>query len=67
VQQIPELLSVEGVELAGPLPGDLQTITVFAVSVPTSVKDAPTAHRFVAYLRSPEALAVFKAKGLDPR
>src|SRR5258705_408139 len=65
VQQIPELLSVEGVEIAGPLPGDLQTITVFAVSVPMNAKDSATALRFVAYLRSSEALAVFKAKGLD--
>jgi molybdate transport system substrate-binding protein len=67
VQQIPELLSVEGVDIAGPLPGDLQTITVFATSVPMNAKDAAIANRFVAYLRSSEALAVFKARGLDPQ
>jgi hypothetical protein len=26
VQQIPELIAVEGVEVAGPLPGDLQRL-----------------------------------------
>jgi molybdate transport system substrate-binding protein len=67
VQQIPELAAVEGVEIVGPLPGDLQVVTVFAVSVPMSVKDAAVANRFVAYLRSPGVLAVFKAKGLDPQ
>jgi molybdate transport system substrate-binding protein len=67
VAQIPELLSVEGVEIAGPLPGDLQVITVFAASVSTSANDSATAYKFVAFLRSAEALAVFKAKGLDPQ
>jgi molybdate transport system substrate-binding protein len=67
VQQIPELAAVEGVEIVGPLPGDLQVVTVFAVSVPMSVKDAEVANRFAAYLRSPGALGAFKAKGLDPQ
>jgi molybdate transport system substrate-binding protein len=67
IQQIPELAFVNGVEVVGPLPGDLQAVTVFAVGVPTVAKEAGAAKAFINFLRSAEALAVIKAKGLDPR
>jgi molybdate transport system substrate-binding protein len=65
IQQIPELASVEGVELVGPLPGDLQLITVFVAGVPATAKQADAAKAFVRFLQSPQAVAIMKAKGLE--
>ena len=43
IQQMPELLGVAGVEVIGPLPGDLQNVTTFAAGVPTSSTQADAA------------------------
>src|SRR6266568_6676173 len=47
VQQIPELAAVPGVEVIGPLPGDLQVITVFSAALDAKAKDNEAAKAFV--------------------
>jgi molybdate transport system substrate-binding protein len=66
VQQIGELISVPGVELLGPLPGELQLVTIFAAAIPSAAHQAESARALIKYLQSPEAMAVMKTKGLDP-
>jgi molybdate transport system substrate-binding protein len=65
VQQMPELMSVDGVELVGPLPGDLALTTVFAAGIPASALETDAAKGFIKFLQSPEAKAVMKLKGLE--
>jgi molybdate transport system substrate-binding protein len=66
IQQTGELISVPGVELVGPLPGELQSITSFAIAIPTAARQPDAAKALIKYLQSPEAAAVMKARGLDP-
>ena len=66
IQQIPELLGVQGVELVGPLPGDLQNVTPFAGGVHVSSANPDAGRALIKFLQSPAAIAVIKAKGLDP-
>jgi molybdate transport system substrate-binding protein len=66
VQQISELMAVPGIDVVGPLPGDLQGMTVFTASVSASASDAETAHALIRFLATPAAQAVMKAKGLEP-
>ena len=66
VQQIGELISVPDAELLGPLPGDLQSVTTFAVAIPSAARQPDAARALIKYLQSPEATAVMKTKGLDP-
>jgi molybdate transport system substrate-binding protein len=63
---IVELISVAGIDIVGPLPGDLQNTIVFAAAVMASAKDAEAAKALVDFLCTPEAVAVTKAKGLEP-
>jgi ABC-type molybdate transport system substrate-binding protein len=63
VQTTPELASVPGVEVVGPLPGDMSFTAAFAAGVDASAKQPDAAKAFLKFLTSPEALAVFKAKG----
>jgi molybdate transport system substrate-binding protein len=67
VQQKPELLHVSGVEIVGFLPGDLNLVTEFAAAIMGSSKNAAIGKALIESLRSPEAAAVFRSKGLDPR
>ena len=66
VQQIGELISVADVELVGPLPGELQSVTTFAAAIPSAARQPEAAKALINYLQSREAMAVMKAKGLDP-
>ena len=66
VQQIGELVSTSGVELVGPLPGDLQNVTVYTAAIPITAKEPGAAKDLIKFLQSPESIAVMKAKGLDP-
>jgi molybdate transport system substrate-binding protein len=65
VQQIGELISVADVELVGPLPGELQSVTTFAAAIPSAARQPEAARALIKYLQSPEAMAVMKSKGLD--
>jgi molybdate transport system substrate-binding protein len=65
VQQKPELLHVAGAEVIGLLPGDLNVITEFAAAIMAAGKNAELATAAIKMLKSPEAAAVFRAKGLD--
>jgi molybdate transport system substrate-binding protein len=57
---------VPGTELAGVFPGELNNVTVFAVGQSPSASDASAAGALLKFLESPEAAAVYKAKGLYP-
>jgi len=66
VQQNQELVSVAGIEVIGPLPGDLQATIVLSAAVMASSNDAAASKALVDFLRAPEAAAVLKAKGMEP-
>jgi ABC-type molybdate transport system substrate-binding protein len=42
-------------------------VTEFAATIMAGSKQAQTGKTLIAMLRSPEAMAVFRLKGLDPR
>src|SRR5579862_1170659 len=64
--QISEILPYSGVELAGPLPADIQTYTVFAGGISAAAKNADAAAALIKFLTAPAAVSVIKAKGMDP-
>ena len=66
IQQIPELLAVPGIELVGPLPAEIQLVTVSSAGVFADAGDAEAANSFIRFLLTPAAARVMKAKGLEP-
>jgi molybdate transport system substrate-binding protein len=52
--------------MVGPLPGDLNNITVYAAGVGSGTKEADAAKALIKFLHTPESAAVFKARGLVP-
>jgi molybdate transport system substrate-binding protein len=63
--QVSEVLPFAGAEVGGMLPADIQSTTNFALGV--HAKDSKPAEALVKFLTTPEAAAVIKAKGLQPR
>jgi molybdate transport system substrate-binding protein len=66
VQQISELIAVEGSELLGPLPAELDQVTQFSMGVLADGKQQELARAMLDYLLTPDAQTVIKAKGLTP-
>jgi len=62
--QVPELMAVPGVDVVGPLPAELQTVTVFSVGLAAEAKEADAAKALIQFLAGPAAAPVYKAKGL---
>jgi molybdate transport system substrate-binding protein len=66
VQQIPELLPVEGTTFAGPYPAELQLYSTFCAGITTTCQHREAAEAFIAALTTPEAAKWFAAAGLEP-
>jgi len=65
-QQISELVHFEGVDYAGPLPGDLQRMTMFSAAIHAGAKQADAARALAKFITAPAAAPVIKKHGLEP-
>ena len=65
-QQISELLPVKGIDFLGPLPAEIQQITVFSAGLHAAAKEPAAVKAFVKFLTTPDAGTVFKKAGMEP-
>ncbi len=65
-QQLSELLHVEGITLLGPLPANIQTMTVFSAGITANTKQQAAAKKLLQFLASPETAKVKTKNGMDP-
>lgn len=66
VHQISEILPVKGTTLVGPLPPQIQNFTVYAAGLGSEARDSTPARGLLKFLSGPEAIAIMKAKGMEP-
>lgn len=62
---IPTLLSTKGVQIVGPLPGELENWLVNTAGVSAAAREPDAAKAFIKYLATPEAAAIIKSKGME--
>ena len=67
VHQISEILPVKGVMLVGPLPKDLQKVTIYSAGIAAKATAPDAARAFVEFLTSAPIKQKFAAAGLDYR
>jgi molybdate transport system substrate-binding protein len=63
---VSEIITEPGVEAVGPLPRDISTPTFLTAFLSADTKNAEAAKALISYLSSPEAAAVYKARGMLP-
>lgn len=66
LHQLQELLAVSGIDIVGPFPEDLQGAFMFSAGVAMRTKEADASKALIDFLRTPDAAAVIKAKGMAP-
>jgi molybdate transport system substrate-binding protein len=65
-QQLSELLNVAGIEVLGPLPAAIQTITTFSAGINVRCEQPQRAAQLLDYMRQPAASAVKQRYGMEP-
>ena len=65
-QQVSELLPVPGVDYVGPLPDEVQRVTVFSAGIATSAKEPEVAKTLITFLAAPAAETAIAKSGLEP-
>jgi molybdate transport system substrate-binding protein len=65
-QQLSELLDVPGIEIVGPLPHEIQSVTLFSCGVGARASNEAGAGELIGYLTSPEAEASKRRHGMEP-
>lgn len=65
-QQLSELLGVPGIAVLGPLPPEIQHITVFAAAVSATCTRPDTARALLDLLAGPQALVSKRRHGMEP-
>jgi molybdate transport system substrate-binding protein len=65
-QQLSELIGAAGIDVVGPLPPEIQDVTVFGAAVCTASRRPDAARTFVAFLATAEASEAKRRHGLEP-
>jgi len=64
-QQISELRPVAGVDIVGPLPSELQTVTIFSAGIATVSREPEAGRALIKFLASPAASAAIIKSGME--
>jgi len=64
-QQVSELIHEPGIQFLGPIPADVQHITVFSSAVQAGAKEMGGAKALQSFLTAPAAVPVMKKHGLE--
>ncbi|MDH6262066.1 substrate-binding domain-containing protein [Bradyrhizobium sp. BR13661] len=65
-QQLSEFLDVPGIEIAGPLPPEVQSVTLFTCGVCAYATNEAGARALINFLTSAEAEAPIRRQGMEP-
>ena len=66
LQQVSELLPVPGIDYVGPLPAEIQHVTVFSAGIAAHAHAPDAARALIAHLTGPAAAAFIRQSGMEP-
>jgi molybdate transport system substrate-binding protein len=66
IQQVSELMEVPGIDIVGPLPPELQEVTIFSGGLFSASPRQEAGMALLRFLSSPEVAPVYERRGLGP-
>jgi molybdate transport system substrate-binding protein len=66
IQQVSEMSHFAGVNYVGPLPADIQKMTIFSIGIAAKGQQLGAAKALVKFLTAPNAAEAFKKRGMEP-
>lgn len=66
VTTIPGILEEPGADLVGPLPDELQSWVVYTAAIASGGKEPDASRAWIAFLQTPAAKSVMRARGVQP-
>jgi len=65
-QQVSELLHLKGIQYLGPLPPDIQHVTIFSAGLHGAAPEPAAARALMKFLTAPEAGPIIRKSGMEP-
>ncbi len=65
-QQVSELLPVQGIDFVGPIPAEVQKVTMFSAGIAAGAKELNGAKALIKFLTSPAAAPAITKSGMEP-
>lgn len=65
-QQVSELMHVKGIQYLGPLPPEIQNVTIYAIARHAGSANAEAVQALVAFLTAPETAPLLQRVGMEP-
>jgi molybdate transport system substrate-binding protein len=65
-QQLSELMTLPGIDVLGPLPPDIQTLTIFSGGISAGCTQSPAARALLDYFKSPAVAPLKRRFGMEP-
>jgi molybdate transport system substrate-binding protein len=65
-QQVSELIHVKGITYLGPLPAEIQLMTVFSAGLPAAASNTTASNALIKFLAAPAAAPAIRKAGMEP-
>jgi molybdate transport system substrate-binding protein len=65
-QQMSELVPIKGIDLLGPIPSEIQKVTVFSAGLSASAQEPEAGAALIKFLSAPTAAPFIRKNGMEP-
>lgn len=65
-QQMSELMPIKGIDIIGPIPAEIQKVTIFSAGLAAGAKEPEAGLALIKFLAAPSGAAAIRKSGMEP-